>query len=764
MVERIAEHAAAHALPQVTIVMHGGEPLLYGAGRMRTLLELLRSGLEPQTRLDIRIHTNGMRLDRTFLELFLEFGVKVGVSLDGDQAANDLHRLFANGNTSHPTVLRALALLRESRYRRLYAGILCTIDLRNDPIRVYEALAAEQPPRADLLLPHATWDHPPLRLAAAEAAPEYGAWLGAVYDRWDADGRPFAIRTFDSITAALRGLPSQTEALGLTPTDLIVIETDGTYEQADSLKTAYDGAPATGLSVFGQSLDEAASHPGFTARQGGVESLCATCRACLVLEVCGGGLYAHRYRTGSGFDNPSAFCADLKSVIEHIRDRAPRLESSAPAPVAHALPLEDLGEFAAGYGSAQAVHRLGEPQKSIGRALITEIMEIARSLGADSPFAEAVAEISRLDSASPDALAAVLADPYTRVWAVGLLTKNADGKLESADLARLAEIAAGAALLAGKPARLPLYVAGGAVHLPTIGTLALGGPDRPASIEILASGVAIVAVGGSKYEIRIADSELGSAPEWLPRRRLDSGPLSVAIEDVDGFRDCYNRPVAQRLSAGEAEVWRERFTAAVGYLEDALPRYLPGLSAGLGTLTPLIRPSSDDEVSAAARDAFGAIGLGMPADGPTFALLMIHEFQHVKLGALLDLHDFYDPDERRLFYAPWREDPRPLGGLYQGTYAHLAVTEYWRVRRHDVAAASRAAAEANFVRWRTQTAEAVQTLLGSGALTAYGEFFARAMGETIAPWLEEPVGPGAARAALRAARDHRAAWTASILH
>ena len=52
--------------------------------------------------------------------------------------------------------------------------------------------------------------------------------------------------------------------------------------------------------------------------------------------------------------------------------------------------------------------------------------------------------------------------------------------------------------------------------------------------------------------------------------------------------------------------------------------------------------------------------MALPADGETLALLLIHEFQHVKLGAVLDLLDLCDPADRRLFYAPWRDDPRPL--------------------------------------------------------------------------------------------------------
>ena len=40
-----------------------------------------------------------------------------------------------------------------------------------------------------------------------------------------------------------------------------MIEADGSLEQADSMKVAFDGAPATGLDVFGHPLDEAAAHP-----------------------------------------------------------------------------------------------------------------------------------------------------------------------------------------------------------------------------------------------------------------------------------------------------------------------------------------------------------------------------------------------------------------------------------------------------------------------------------------------------------------------
>ena len=195
--QRIAEHAAAYRLPRVRVVLHGGEPLLASREVMRAVLSSLAARITPVTTLDIRIHTNGVRLDRQWCELFAEYAVMVGVSLDGDRAANDRHRRFADGRSSHPQVLRALALLRLPEFRHLYAGLLCTIDLASDPVAVYQALMAEQPPRLDLLLPHATWDNPPHR-PAGQPHP-YADWLLTVYRCWIRDHRPVPIRLFDSV-------------------------------------------------------------------------------------------------------------------------------------------------------------------------------------------------------------------------------------------------------------------------------------------------------------------------------------------------------------------------------------------------------------------------------------------------------------------------------------------------------------------------------------------------------------------------------------
>ncbi|MFE4513492.1 FxsB family cyclophane-forming radical SAM/SPASM peptide maturase [Kitasatospora sp. NPDC056783] len=737
--ERIGEHAAAHRLPAVRVVLHGGEPLLAGPDRLRRAAEALRAALPDGCVLDLRIHTNGVLLSREFCSLFAELDVKVGISLDGDRAANDRHRRFADGRSSHPQVLRAVGLLSEPEYRHLFAGLLCTMDVENDPVAVYRALAELRPPAVDFLLPHATWEEPPKRPAALGATP-YADWLLTVHRLWETDGRPFAVRTFESVHRTLRGLSSLTESLGLEPSDLAVLETDGTFEQADSLKTAYDGAPVTGMNVFAHSLDDLARHPGIAARQSGLAGLSEACRSCSVVRSCGGGLYAHRYRSddgGGGFDHPSVYCGDLMTFINGIAGNGG--STAVPAqvvgePLPGALTPAQLDELAHGYGGADTVAALGRSQLRLTRAMLAAAWDAS---GQGRP--EAWALLAELDTAAPAAVDAVLAHPYARAWAARRLA----GDLP-VGLGPLAALAAAAAVRAGRGDAVAVPVRGGWLHLPTLGRLAV--PD----------GEAVVTGRPDGFEVRTSDgSVLTVLDEPLRRVRL-AGGWTVALEDTDPLRDSHDHPVSGRLSDGELLDWTGALREAWELLGRDLPGYAEGIRAGLAAVTPLRPGPTGRDVSSAARQAYGAVAIARPATAPTLALLLAHEFQHVKLGAVLDLVDLYDRADTTLYFAPWRPDPRPFEGLLQGTYAHLAVTEYWGTRTlayDGLPGGAADRAREQFALWRRYTAEAVERLAASGALTGTGTRFADGMRATVAPWLALALPAAAEQAADRVRRE-----------
>ncbi|MEU7894700.1 FxsB family cyclophane-forming radical SAM/SPASM peptide maturase [Nonomuraea sp. NPDC049152] len=321
-IRRIAEHARAHGLPAVNVILHGGEPLLAGTSRIDRFVADLRNALEPDVRVEAGMQTNGILIDESFLAAAAERRIGISVSLDGAEEDNDRHRRYAGGRGSYEAVARGLDLLGSAPHRPLFRGLLCTIDVDNDPIATYEELLRWEPPAVDFLLPHGTWSSPPPRRTADAGSTPYADWLLEIFERWyTAPRRETRVRLFESVIRMTLGGRSMTEAIGLQPARLLVVETDGTIEQVDSLKAAFDGAPDTGLTVREHPFDLALEHPSVAARQIGVDALSEQCTACSLRDICGGGLYPHRYREGYGFRNPSVYCPDLTKLIGHIAGR-----------------------------------------------------------------------------------------------------------------------------------------------------------------------------------------------------------------------------------------------------------------------------------------------------------------------------------------------------------------------------------------------------------------------------------------------------------
>jgi uncharacterized protein len=75
----------------VTFTFHGGEPLLAGAEFYREALPLLVEGLSPR-KLAFAIQTNLWRMTPEIAEIFAEYNIPVGSSLDGPQELNDQQR------------------------------------------------------------------------------------------------------------------------------------------------------------------------------------------------------------------------------------------------------------------------------------------------------------------------------------------------------------------------------------------------------------------------------------------------------------------------------------------------------------------------------------------------------------------------------------------------------------------------------------------------------------------------------------------------
>jgi uncharacterized protein len=295
------------------------------------------------------------------------------------------------------------------------------------------------------------------------------------------------------------------------------------------------------------------------------------------------------------------------------------------------------------------------------------------------------------------------------------------------------------------PAALTVPVVDNAVHLPTLGRLSLGpSQDRPpaagelnsATVNVLSDAV-LIRAGEVSRTLGLAgllsgepgagagDGQFGA---WQPVRLLRAPGLCVALEDTDPYRDCHRWPAAPRLDDAEFARWQALFQEAWQEIERDHGAYGEGIAGGLTSLVPLTSAQDGRNISAVSRHTPGAVGLARPAGCNTLALLLICGFQQVKLDAVLDLYDLYDCADNRLFASPWGDEGKQhLADLFRDAYAHLAGSAYWRARQRHATGAAAESARQHFVRWRADTADAIETVVDSGSLTPLGTSFASEM-------------------------------------
>ncbi|MEX1655812.1 radical SAM/SPASM protein FxsB, inactivated metallohydrolase extension form [Streptomyces pseudovenezuelae] len=600
---RFATYAREHDLADVTVILHGGEPLLAGPARLRAICDEFSQAFAGVSRLKLKIHTNAVQLSRRHLDVFREYDVAVSVSLDGDQAANDRHRLDRRYRSSYHRVLRAIDLLRTEEYRHLFGGLLCTVDVANDPVAVHDALTALSPPRIDYLLPHSTWDTPPPR-GSSGSATAYAEWLLAVFDRWTEQGRTVRVRTFDSVLSTLRGGPSLTEAMGLAPSDLAVVETDGSFEQVDSLKTAYDGAPATGYHVDEHTFEQVARHPGVQARQRGLLGLSRTCQECPVVQSCGGGLYAHRYSSEREFDNPSVFCEDLRALVDGIAERITD-RSLSPAvldPEALRFARQELDRTLLAYAN----------QRLAGHPDWDETWPALLRLDADRSTAE---HLNR-----------VLSHPYLRA-----ALRSAEAARITA--ARFARVAVAAAVHAHAPLRLAWEQWDREMHLPTLGTLTLPAPGRVEAV-VSARGLDVHTADGTRLAVRDQLTDF-----WRPLSVLKVAAAEpLLIDDADPRRAVYPAPVTDPLTPDELAAFRERLRAAYELRAERGPAAEDDRNAlRVDAVTPLVAGAG----VRLATDGLGGLGVAVDFEPDLFVRELPRLGRRARLAALratTDLH------------------------------------------------------------------------------------------------------------------------------
>jgi HEXXH motif-containing protein len=421
----------------------------------------------------------------------------------------------------------------------------------------------------------------------------------------------------------------------------------------------------------------------------------------------------------------------------------------------HRIPRRLFDALATGSGGVEAVRELAAAQYSKHVILLRGVLAAAQAAGAQqarlaSQGYALLATAQRRDAAAADA---VIRYPSVGAWALRTARAVSDDPAGPAgDPGALCAVAAAAAIRAGLAFEIDVPVTDGAVALPSLGVASIDA--ERAVVRNGARGPDIVWPGG---RVELSPDARTDAPGWSGLRHIRAGSLELRIDDVDPFRMPAAPYLAPRLSATEVQAWSGTFQQAWQLLERHHPLITSEAEATISVLVPLLAPSSG-RVSSSSPETFGAIALSEPSDPCTLAVTLAHELQHVKLSALLDIVPLTLPDDGRRFYAPWRDDPRPISGLLQGAYAFLGVSGFWRRQRHLESGDAGIRANAEFARWRSAAAQVVAMMRSSDRLTPGGLDFVQGMARTLDAWQADLVPEEAQTLARDEEEQHLATW------
>ncbi|MEV0296228.1 HEXXH motif domain-containing protein [Nocardia sp. NPDC050710] len=397
------------------------------------------------------------------------------------------------------------------------------------------------------------------------------------------------------------------------------------------------------------------------------------------------------------------------------------------------------------------------------RTLIAETTsrpEIADAAGLSLAY-QTLAELQR---SHPAEVVTLLSYPHVGTW-LAQVPQRLDAEPDDAptplwaDCGYLGWLAAAGGIACLPEGSINVVVRNGVVMLPGIGRAELGPAEDNGHCELhrTQDGALRFTRGTSTVLVPSRDDE--SDPAWLPLRRLRGADAEreVFLDDLDPFRHLLDGQRPPRLTTAQTRTWQQDFAAAWELLRRDFDRYPVPMRSCLQSLAPLSAQPLAASTSHTAFNGVGCVYTTAPADPFQPALTLIHEVQHTKFTLLTDQIVLFDPDPVCRFYAPWRDDPRPIMGLLHGIYAFFGVTDFWRIHRRADCHRSMQA-NVDFELWRLQVEGAVAQASASSLLTEAGSHFLNALIEEMCPWGEEDVPTAVRVAASEVAIAHRTFW------
>ncbi len=310
----ILDARGKHGFRHVRIGIHGGEPLLMKKERFVAMCRLFREALGDEPALTLCIQTNGALVDEAWVEIFGQYQIRVGVSIDGPEHIHDRNRITKRGAGSYAATEKGWQLMQQAHQagRMHPPSILCVVSPKEDGAAIFRHFVQVLKAGAvNFLLPDMTHDALPFSPGVVDDCARFLNEVSRAWARGEAGG--VHVRVLDEIAGPLLNDELyRRSAQRPSPLNQVCVSSNGDLCPDDVIRTYAPRFADTGLNIREHRFSDVTAHPAWRALA--ETPLPQQCEQCTWRDICGGGMLQHRFSKRRQFDNASIYCSALMTV------------------------------------------------------------------------------------------------------------------------------------------------------------------------------------------------------------------------------------------------------------------------------------------------------------------------------------------------------------------------------------------------------------------------------------------------------------------
>jgi uncharacterized protein len=319
----------------LTVIWHAGEPLVVPASFYETAFAAIEKLRPAALQLRHSFQTNGMLITPQWCNLFKEWDVGVGVSIDGPKHLHDVHRVTRSGRGTFDKTLAGIRLLKREHVPFHVISVLSQPGL-NSPREILDFFLSEGIEDVCFNVEESEGDHVSSLFAADDAQDLFKHFLSEFWRLSRQSGRIRFVREVDGMLPRIfRPEKSAMRNAQVEPFGMMNVDCHGNVSSFSpellGLKNGNYGDFIVG-NIQTDSLEEMHRSVTMDAMSRDIAAGVAACREnCEYFSVCGGGAPINKLAENGSFTGTrTSFCSLTQMVpVDLILDAFDRLNSGA---------------------------------------------------------------------------------------------------------------------------------------------------------------------------------------------------------------------------------------------------------------------------------------------------------------------------------------------------------------------------------------------------------------------------------------------------